>query len=159
MKTCLLVFYSRTGMTRGVANAIARACDCDVEAIRESRSRAGPIGYLRSGYEAMNRKLPAIDPPSRNPADYDITILGTPVWAQNISSPMRSYLMQNRNRFNRVAAFCTLGGAGGDKVLNEIETLCGKPLAAKLALTDAQINNNSYGDQVDLFVQSFAVMA
>lgn len=159
MKTCLVVFYSRTGMTRSVAEAIAHACGCDIEAIREPRSRAGAIGYLRSGYEAMNKSLPEIDPVAKNPADYELIILGTPVWGENISSPMRSYIMQNRNRFQRIAAFCTMADSGGDKVLDHIGILCDKPLAARLALTEKQINDKSYLPQVAAYARSFEVMA
>lgn len=159
MKTCLVVFYSRTGMTRVVADAVAKSCGCDIEAIREPRSRAGMLGYLYAGYEAVTKKLPAIKPAIRNPADYDITILGTPVWGQNVSSPMRSYIMQNGNRFNRIAAFCTMGGAGGDKALDGIAALCSKPLAVRLVLTDAQINDQSYLEKVGEFARSLEVMA
>lgn len=155
MKSCLVVFYSRSGMTRKIAGEIAQACGGDVEAIRETGIRAGPLGYFRSGFEALTKKLPAIKPTIKDPAKYRIVVLGTPVWASNISSPMRSYIMQNRNRFNEVAAFCTMGDSGGDKVLNEISELCSKPLSARLLLTDHQIAKREYREQITAFVKSF----
>lgn len=159
MKTCLVVFYSRTGMTRTVADAISKTCGCEFEPIRERRSRTGVLGYLYAGYEAVTKKLPAIEPATRNPADYDIIILGTPVWGQNVSSPMRSYIMQNRDRFNRIAAFCTMGGVGGDKTLDSIAALCAKPLLTGLALTDAQVKDKSYLAQASAFARSLEVTA
>jgi hypothetical protein len=50
------VFFSRTGTTRLLAEAIARATHRDLEELRERRSRRGVIGWLRSGYEGTYHK-------------------------------------------------------------------------------------------------------
>ncbi len=159
MKPCLVVFYSRTGITRKVAETVALQCGCDIEVIREMDGRSGLFNYLRSGYEAVTKKLPDIIPTLKDPADYDITILGTPVWGSNIASPMRSYIMRKKNRFNHVAAFCTMGGSGGDKVLNDIGALCEKSLVAKMALTDQEISGRLDSDRVAAFVKPLALVA
>jgi len=52
----LVVFFSRTGTTRGVAEGIARATGADLEELREARSRLGILGWLRSGYEGTYRR-------------------------------------------------------------------------------------------------------
>lgn len=155
-KNCLVVFYSLTGMTQTVAQKIALACDCDIEQVHDLRSRAGLFGYLKSGYEAITKTLPAIKPAMKNPSGYELVILGTPVWIGNISSPMRRYLMQNQGNFKRVATFCTMGGSGGNKVLDDIALLCGTRPVAQLALTEKQIKNNAYFDGVSSFVVSLA---
>jgi flavodoxin len=155
MKSCLVVYYSRTGMTRKMAEAVAQQYGCDIEAIHEPASRDGALNYFRSGYEAITRKTPEIERTVRNPADYALTILGTPVWAGNISSPMRSYILRNKDRFNQVAAFCTMGGSGGDKVLEEIGVLCGKNLVAKLRMTDREIDSDQVPQRVATFLNSY----
>lgn len=159
MKPCLVVCYSRTGMTRKLADRIVDACGADLEQISDLKTRIGPLGYLRSSYEAITKNLPGILAPAKNPADYELVILGTPVWAGKVSAPMRSYINQHRGSFKRIAAFCTMGGSGGDKTLNEIEALCGKPLIARLVLTDAEIQNDRYQDKVLTFAQSTATEA
>jgi len=47
----LIVFFSRMGTTRLLAEAIARATHGDLEELKELRSRRGVFGWLRSGYE------------------------------------------------------------------------------------------------------------
>lgn len=155
-KNCLLVFYSLTGTTQTVAQKIALACDCDIEEILDARPRTGFFGYLKSGFEAITKMLPTIKRTTKRPADYELVILGTPVWAGNISSPMRRYITQNTGYFKQVATFCTMGGSGGNKVLNDIATLCGKRPVAQLALTEEQIKNNGYFESVNNFVVSLA---
>lgn len=156
MKSCLVVYYSRTGMTRKMAEAIALQYGCDIEPIHEDRTRTGPFNYLRSAYEAMTKKLPDIVRSTKNPADYSLTILGTPVWGSNMSSPLRSYIVRNKDRFNQVAAFCTMGGSGGDKVLDDIGMLCGKKLVSRMKLTDREIDSNQAPVRVAEFGNSFA---
>ena len=156
MKTCLVVFYSRTGITQKVANEIAKAADCDLEQIRDVKPRTGWLGYLRSGYEVMTEHLPAIQPVLRNPADYDLVILGTPVWVDNISAPMRRYIADNKNRFNRIATFCTMGGSQGNQALSTMAKLCEKQPIAQLSLNDKQIESQQHLDQVANFVKSLA---
>ncbi len=93
----LVVFFSRTGTTRQVAEALARAAGADVEELRESRSRHGIWGYLRSGFEGTYRR-PSLDlrPVQRNPRDYDIVLIGGPTWSGSLPSPVRAYLEQER---------------------------------------------------------------
>jgi len=45
----LVVFYSRTGATRTVAQKIADLVKGDLEEIKDTRNRAGILGFLRSG--------------------------------------------------------------------------------------------------------------
>ncbi|HYJ11929.1 MAG TPA: hypothetical protein VEX18_23050, partial [Polyangiaceae bacterium] len=68
----LVVYFSRTGSTRKVAEGIAHAADADLEELRESRSRRGLLGWLRSGYEGTYRLSSRPLPPLREPSNYQI---------------------------------------------------------------------------------------
>lgn len=88
----LVAFYSRTGNTRRVAEAIAERLKADMEEIRDVGSRSGVPGFFRSGYEALAGKLPEIQQVYRRPDEYDLVLIGSPVWVGRPSSPIRSYL-------------------------------------------------------------------
>src|ERR1035441_4643109 len=104
----LIVYYSRTGTTRQLAQALAAALQCDTEEIVETKSRSGILGYLRSVIEARRqRPSDTMVTAIKDPSLYDLVILGTPVWAWSASSPIRAYMMANRTRFAAVAFFCT----------------------------------------------------
>ena len=104
MKT-LVVFYSRTGITRKVAETIARALSGDVEEIVAREDRSDFSGYGISREEAVLKKPAVIKATKKDPARYDLTIIGTPVWVQTVSSPMRAYISRKSKRFTRVAFF------------------------------------------------------
>lgn len=139
MKRYLIVYYSRTGITAQVAGALARACGADLEQIHDTRPRAGFGGYLRSAWEALRQMPGDIVPPQHRPADYPFVVLGTPVWAGQISAPMRSYILQQRGHFRRVGLFCTMGGSGGQRVLDAMADLCNKLPVASLALRQSDV--------------------
>ncbi|HLS56689.1 MAG TPA: flavodoxin [Zeimonas sp.] len=151
----LLAYYSRTGYTRKVAMEIAEACGCDVEEIRDRVGRSGPIGYARSVFEAASRFDTLLQPGERDPADYPLVIVGTPVWFWNLSSPVRTWVRRHRPRLRDVAFFCTCGSSGGTRALAEFEALCGSTVAS-LALTDREVDAGQIASKVATFVEGLA---
>ncbi|HEX7642915.1 MAG TPA: flavodoxin [Burkholderiaceae bacterium] len=156
MARILLVYYSRTGITRLLAKDIARRSGCDIEEIREVRSRDGVAGYARSLIDVLSKRHPAIEAPNKNPASYDLVVAGTPVWGSDISSPLRSYLAGNRGKFKRIAAFCTMGGSGGGKALGQLALECEREPVATLVLTHDEVEGGMYGAKAQSFVDQFA---
>jgi flavodoxin len=153
MPKVLVAYYSRTGHTRTVALEIAARCDADVEEIRDPTTRRGGlVGYFRCGREALRKELPPIEPAKVDAANYDLVILGTPVWGSHVSSPLRSYVHANAGRFSRIAVFCTQGGNGAPKVLAEVAELAGQRPLATLALTQADVDKARYVERLDAFV-------
>lgn len=151
----LLVYYSRTGYTRKVAMEIAAACGCDVEELRDAVGRCGPVGYARSVFEAVSRFDTLLQPTERDPADYGLVIVGTPIWFWNLSSPVRTWVRRHRARLHEVAFFCTCGSSGERRALAEFEALCGTAVAS-LALTDRQIDAGQHSVKVAGFAGHLA---
>lgn len=143
-KKILVVFYSRTGTTRKIAQEISNALLCDIEEIIDLKSRRGVKGFMAGGKDSMRRNLTEIKKIEKNPSDYDIVIIGTPVWASNMTPAIRTYISQNKNRFNNVAFFCTTGGTGIKKTFIEMEVLWGKKPLASFAATAKEVKKNAY---------------
>ena len=99
----LIVYYSRTGVTKKVAEILQQKLNCDSEEIISVKDRKGPIGYMISGREAMQGTLAEIKPIISNPADYELVIIGTPVWAFTMSSPTRTFLTEQKDKLKKVA--------------------------------------------------------
>lgn len=147
MKT-LIAYYSRTGITKKLADSIAKEIKCDTEEIFTAKETKGPIGYIACGREAM-KKIPAeIKKTKKDTSKYDLVILGGPVWAWNISSPIRAYMIEHK--FKKVAFFCTQGGSGAETAFKEMKSLSKKPLAT-LALKTTEVVKTDYSKQVKGF--------
>lgn len=108
MKT-LVVYYSRTGNTKKVADELAAALKADVEELKDGKNRGGPIGFLLAGREAMRKTPVDLQPLAHDPAAYDLVVVGSPIWANAICTPVRTFLAQHRTSLKRVAWFCTSG--------------------------------------------------
>jgi flavodoxin len=155
----LVVFYSRTGTTRTVAQALAADLRCESEEIVPVKSRAGFLGVMRSLIEAMRRRPAAIEPARSSAAAYDLVIIGTPVWAWSVSSPVRAYLMANRKNLPRVAFFCTLGNRGDDGALAQMQSLVGEAPHATAAFKMRDVAAGRFRETLAAFVRALETSA
>lgn len=152
----LVVYYSRSGHTKNVAQEIARRAGADLEAIREKRGRRGLWGYLVSTWQSLWREAPPILPTQKDPSRYDLVVIGSPVWDWGLAPPVRSYAVQQAPRFRQVAFFCTEGGSGHERVFEELRRVCGKKPVATLAVTERQLAKPEHSEPVRGFVARLA---
>lgn len=152
----LVIYYSRTGTTRKVVEALSQVLDCDIEEIVEAKSRMGLFGYLRSVVEARRERPAAIAAAKRDPSSYDLVVVGTPVWAWSVSSPVRAYLITMKARLPDVAFFCTLGGAGSARAFAQMQGLTGKAPRAQCVVTAKEVSSGRYRERVSAFAKALA---
>ena len=135
----LLTYFSHTGNTQKIAKAIAAKYDADIEQIKETDDRVGVSGYLAAGRDALFKRHGSIQSAHKDPAQYDLTILGTPIWAWSVSPPVRTYINEHKSSFNQVAFFCTEGGSGGKRAFQQMADLIGKQPVATLEITEPEL--------------------
>ena len=149
MKKAPIVYHSRSGHTRRVAQALAQRLDADLEEIRIVQPLDGWLGYAVCAIESLAELTPALRPMRKDPGAYDLVIIGTPVWFWNIASPVRSWLATHPLK-RRVAFFCTMGGSGASRAFAAMTELAGREPVATLALIDRDIDAR-VGDRLDAF--------
>ena len=77
MAKILVVYYSRTGNTRRVAEAISKEIGCDIEEIFDKKNRKGIIGYIRSGKDAVRKNITEIHDLTTETNHYDLILVET----------------------------------------------------------------------------------
>jgi flavodoxin len=153
MKT-LTIYYSRSGNTKKLAEAISKSVGGDLEEITEPHGRGGPLGWLRSGREASGDMMSVINPPKNDPASYDLVIVGTPIWAGKMSSPVRAYLTKVAGKTKRIAYFATiLAGSDDSATYAGMEKITGHP-EATLSIPVNELKGLAYLDKVNKFVET-----
>lgn len=140
MKT-LVVYYSRSNVTRKIAEMIREKLDCDIEEITDAGKYDGKIGYMKGGFDATTGKTTKINEITKNPSDYDLVIVGTPVWASNMATPVYSYLIKYSDQINDIAPFCTCISGGYEKTLEKIKEITKKQPKSEMYLTRKDIKN------------------
>jgi len=154
----LVVYYSRSGNTRKIAEELASVLKADVQELKDGKSRNGPIGFLMAGREAMKKTPVELQPLAHDPAAYDAVVVGTPVWASTVCSPVRTFLEQNRSSLKKVAWFCTSGGedpTGAEKAFAAMTEASGATPAATLGLGRVALKND-HAQKVSAFAASLS---
>ena len=129
----LIVYYSLTGNTKLIAEAIKGVIDADILALKpikelnpEKSSR-----YFWGGYQANMKKKPKLMDLSVDPTRYDTIIIGTPVWAYNYTPAIRSFIAQVTLENKKMAVFCCHEGGPGKTLLNLKKDLSGNTIIAE----------------------------
>jgi len=148
----LVVVYSRTGRTLSVGERIAESLNADLEIIEEARSRRGIPGFVRSALEALRKRTPPIAEPKRDPRNYDIVIVGSPIWAGRMASPIRTYLSRFNGTFRGAAFFCTSSNGRNDRALTEMSRVASVEPIATMEIPKRQLKEGKDSGAIDRFI-------
>jgi flavodoxin len=118
----LVVYYSRTGTTKELGEAIAQALGADTDEIIDQKQRMGKIAFIRAGKDAMGGKLTKIEV-KRNPEEYDVIIIGTPIWASRVTPAVRTYLTTYNFSGKQLFFFITQQGESRDRAFTQMQEL------------------------------------
>lgn len=147
----LVAYYSRTDITKKLAEEIASRLNADTEEIISKVNYNGKIGYARAGKDGMTAKIIEIGDLKYDPSNYDVVYLGVPVWAGKAANPLISYIKQNEGKFNNVKFFVTAGSSGFESAFKQMKEFVGKAPLKTLALTTKQVKKGEY--DLDSFLE------
>lgn len=141
----LVVYYSRTGNTEKVGEKLAKKIGADTERIIDKKNRKTPlIGFILAGYHALKEKETEISEINHDPSDYDLVVVGTPVWAGAITPAVRTYLNMFREKLPKVAFYCTSGGGDVDKVFRQLKECSGKSPEFTFRVRDKKVKEGEF---------------
>ena len=149
----LIVYASRTGRCRRIANELAAelGSDATLEEIEDLAKHSGIIGWFRAGRDGFTGRETPIGPPREAPAAFDVTVVGTPIWAGRMSSPVRSYLKRAGAEAGRVAFWCTMRSTGGAEAFAGMAELCGREPVATEEFRDRDIKRGAHAEPLRAF--------
>ncbi len=150
----LVVFYSRTGNTRQVGCQLAEQLEAQYEEICDQCPRDGIGGYLKAGKDALLKRNTDIRALQCDVEDYDIVIVGGPVWGFTVAPAVRVFLEQSAEKLPEVAFFCTMGGSGAKRTFQGMETACGRKPKACLAIKEPQLKKQGVEDKIREFAKA-----
>lgn len=111
----LIIYYSRSGNTKYIAEKLREKTGGDVFEIETVRTY--PPEYSATTEEAKRElqtgDLPALKKKPPDMSSYDLILVGSPVWWYTVSTPVMSFLRQADFAGKKVSAFCTNEGGIG----------------------------------------------
>ena len=140
MKTAI-VYYSLNGNTAMAAEKLAAGMDADLIGIRPEKAypEKGLKKFLWGGKSAVMEETPALMPYTFSAGAYDQVVFGFPVWAGNVTPPIRTFVREHKSELagKRIAAFACQSGSGAEKAFGRLlDCLGAEKLAATLILID-----------------------
>lgn len=124
----IIIFYSRTGNTKTVAEEYAKKNNTAIYGIKDLVNRKGFFGLIKSSFQALIKKETQIEDIETDISEYSRVILCTPIWAGSIPSPVRSFISKYGKLINKVEYIITYSNPKKEyrKILKEMDTLIGR---------------------------------
>jgi len=112
--------------------------NCNILRINEIRKRTGLSIFL----DIFFNRTPRIEYHEDKIMDYDHVILIAPVWAAKIATPLKSFLLREKNNIRFYSFITACGGGNQDqktKIENELTKLVGKTPAVVTELSISEL--------------------
>jgi flavodoxin len=90
----LIIYYSRSGTSRIVADTLMEHLACPVENIQSTKNREGFLGVITCVLDQLLNRDDILEPLQKDPKNFNPIILVTPVWIGKLASPSRTCIKQ-----------------------------------------------------------------
>jgi flavodoxin len=140
----LVVYYSLTGKTRLVAQAIAEALNATLVEIEERRPIPIPFVYLSGGFAALTNRGTKINPIDVDLKQYERIFIGSPIWNSRPTPAVNSFIYQTNFEGRSVILFFTMAGDNSEKALANITAKIEKnqgKVAGSFAITSYKVSD------------------
>lgn len=127
MNNVLIVYFTRTGNSKKIAEQISIKLNCEVDEIIDQKKWKGIRGFLKGGLNSICEKTTKISY-VKNPKDYDILIIVSPVWATKVPPAIRTYIVENINSMKKYALIINNNGGNIKKAFNNFKKILSKPI-------------------------------
>ena len=106
----LIVYYSRSGKTRMVANTLKDQLSCGVTEIKSTRDREGFFGIFTCVLDQLLDRDDQIESFKKDLKGYNPIIIASPIWIGKLSSPARTFIKQVKLQGKEVYMVITYNG-------------------------------------------------
>ena len=127
----LVLYYSQTGTTKAVAEAIQNNLGADIAEVVPVAPYDGDYGstIARGRQEMVEGIYPELQPLTVDVSKYDVVFIGFPIWFGTYANPIETLLNTVDFSGKKVVPFCTFGSGGLDT----------SSKAIKAKLTDSEV--------------------
>lgn len=128
----LVVYYSYTGHTRMIAEAIQKKLNCDILEIKPVKEYTRDYNQVvkEEQNNESSQKKPEIQKIDKDLTQYDEIIIGSPVWWYTIAPVIRTFLSGNDFTGKVIKPFATNAGWLG-RTFEEVKKLCPDAIVEK----------------------------
>ena len=118
-----VVYFSLEGNTKYAAEKIAKELDADmIPLIPVKEYPTGKVSkFFWGGKSTTFRETPKLEAYRYDSKNYDLVLLGTPIWAGTFAPPLRTFIKENKLTGKKVALFASCSGGSAEKCFVQLE--------------------------------------
>lgn len=144
-KKALVVYYSRTGNTRQMAEVIHTAVGGDIVEIKTVNPY--PAEYRATTKQAKEELESGYKPPLTTKVEgmpsYDVVFVGSPCWWGTVATPVITFLSEYDMSGKALIPFMTHKGSGLGRTMTHVRGLCpGATVKEGLAIWDGEVESS-----------------
>ena len=135
LNKCAVIYYSKSGRTKQVADAIKARTKADMYLVEPEEAYGGYLAsIIKVGKEKLTRRPAKLKTKIADFTGYDVIFIGFPVWYGTLPPFFQEYIKQCGLKGKRIIPFATSGGTGKAGSLNTLKEL----------LPESEIDINNY---------------
>lgn len=149
-KVCF-IFYSYSGVTKCIAEGIRYASGCDLIEVTTKKPYSSFSAYKTGVLRSRKLVCDPIEPDWIDVTDYDLIIIGTPVWAWRPAPAMNAAVQALSGCEGKRVVICTTCcNQPGEAIpiLRNALTSCGAQVVAEMALTAEDTRHPDAGGEL-----------
>lgn len=150
IRACV-IFYSYSGITRGVAEGIRNASGCDLIEVRTRKPYSSFLAYTTGVLRSRKMACDPIDPDEIDVSGYDLLIIGTPVWAGRSTPAINAAVQALKGCEGKMSViFTTCCNQPGEalSILSKALADRGVRVMAEISLNTGDTNNPDAGGEL-----------
>lgn len=126
MKKTLIAYFSRTGITKKLAEAVAAQANADIFAIEpvKSYSSSYVLCVAQAKIENLKHARPAIKAQPKALDSYDTVVVMFPIWWFTCPNIILSFLEANDFAGKKIISVCTYGSSGKGSSEKDMQAVC-----------------------------------
>jgi len=119
----IIVYYSLEGNCKLIAESMAKEIGADTLELKLKKAvpTSAPMKFVIGGRSAMMKETPELSNSAFNIFDYDLVIVGSPVWAGTYAPAIRTFAADAKVQNKKMAFFACSGGGSTAKCINNMK--------------------------------------
>lgn len=122
----LVLYYSRSGNTEAMAREIARRFQADIRKLTTESYTLDFKGWINANTDAWNQNAAVIEPEAIDLSNYNLIILGSPIWYFRPAPPLWTFVEKNNFQGKTVVLFNTFNSRFKSEHIHEFQQLINK---------------------------------
>ena len=118
-----VIFYSRTGNTRTVAEVIAEVLNVPLQEIKDLKDRSGFFGFIGGMIDVRKNPITTISPETVALEGHDILFIGSPIWGMKFAPAITTFLEGTDFAGKKIILFTTTSSRMKESTFDEYTEL------------------------------------